>query len=394
MNGAHWDVIVLGAGAAGLMCALEAGRRGRRVLVLDHGSQPGAKICISGGGHCNLTNRTVSKNHYLSLHPGFCTAALGQFGAEQVVHRLTRAGIAVEERPGGQYFCVGSARQVVTWLLEGCRSAQVEFHLGQSVQRVEQAAAGFAVHTQQAVWQGHSLVVASGGLSFPALGASDLGYRLARQWGLTVVPTRPGLVPLLLPRSGFLTGETLAGLAVEASVHCQKVRFSGPLLFTHRGLSGPVILQISSHWRAGEPVRINLLPGVALESVFRHARACNPRQEVATVLSQHLPRRLTHAILNHLAIAGRMAEIADARLRQLAEAVHRWTVTPTGTEGYRLAEVTTGGVDTAHLASKTMECRTIPGLYFIGEVVDITGQLGGYNLQWAWSSGYAAGQWV
>lgn len=394
MSISHWDVIILGAGAAGLMCAYEAGRRGRRVLVLDHRDQPGAKVSISGGGHGNITNRHVDKTHYLSEHPGFCTAALRQFGPDHILQRLAQAGIAVTERESGQYFCVGAARQVVALLMAGCQAGQVAFRLGNTVQQVARTATGFTLETSQGPLQSAALVVATGGLSYPALGASDWGHRLARQWGLTVVPTRPALVPLVVPRAGFLAGQSLAGLSVEATVQYQKVRFSGPLLFTHRGLSGPVILQISSYWRAGETIRMNLLPGLALESVFRRARENTPRQEVATILAQYLPKRLTQAIVGHLEMAGRIAETADARLRLLADTVQRWEVTPTGSEGYRTAEVTTGGVDTAHLSPKTMACRTIPGLYFIGEVVDVTGQLGGYNLQWAWSSGYAAGQCV
>lgn len=394
MSISQWDVIILGAGAAGLTCADEAGRRGRRVLVVDHASQPGAKIRISGGGHCNITNRTVSKTHYLSEHPGFCTAALRQFGADHILQRLAQANIPVAEREAGQIFCVGAAQQVVEMLMKGCQASQVAFSLGNTVQQVARTATGFTVQTLHGILHSTALVVATGGLSFPALGASDLGHRLARQWGLTVVPTRPGLVPLVVPRAGFLTGQSLAGLAVEAMVQYQKVRFSGPLLFTHRGLSGPVILQISSYWRVGETIRVNLLPNLDWESVFRHARESNPRQEVATLLAHYLPKRLTHAIIGHLGLSGRVAETADTRVRLLADTVQRWSVAPTGSEGYRTAEVTTGGVDTAHLSPKTMECRTIPGLYFIGEVLDVTGQLGGYNLQWAWSSGYAAGQWV
>ncbi|MEO5340986.1 MAG: NAD(P)/FAD-dependent oxidoreductase [Magnetococcus sp. MYC-9] len=389
-----WDVIVLGAGAAGLMCAGEAGRRGRRVLVVDHAAQPGQKIRISGGGRCNVTNRTLGKEFYLSEHPGFCTAALRQFGAGDILRRLAQAGIAVEERQAGQCFCVGSAQQVVQLLLDACAAAQVRFSLGNPLQRVERKEGGFVLHTQAGVLTCSSLVMATGGLSFPKLGASDVGHRLARQWGLPVVPPRPALVPLLLPRAGFLAAESLAGISVEAILHGGKARFSGPLLFTHRGVSGPVVLQISSHWREGETLRINLLPGVDLGQLFARARQSHPRQEVATLLAQWLPKRLVQALLGHLALTGRIAELADARLRLLASAVQDWRVVPTGSEGYRTAEVTAGGVDTRSFSPKSMACRTIPGLYCVGEVMDVTGQLGGYNLQWAWSSGYAAGQWA
>ncbi|MBF0460230.1 MAG: NAD(P)/FAD-dependent oxidoreductase [Magnetococcales bacterium] len=394
MQKTHWDVIILGAGAAGLLCAGEASRRGRRVLVVDHAAQPGAKIRVSGGGHCNVTNRNLGKEHYLSAHPGFCVAALRQFGADAMLERLAQAGIAVEERDGGQYFCQGSAQQVVALLLAACAAGRVTFSLGNAVQHAERTANGFTVQTRAGPVHGSALVVATGGLSFPKLGASDLGYRLARHWGLPVVPTRPALVPLRVAHTGFLAAESLAGVAVDACVRYQKTRFSGPLLFTHRGLSGPVVLQISSYWQIGESLQIDLAPGVELGQLFRQARLDHPRQEVATVLAGVLPKRLTQALVTHLGVTGRMAEVADTRLRQLVDAVHRWVVTPEGSEGYRTAEVTAGGVDTGILSPKTMECRTMPGLYFIGEVVDVTGQLGGYNLQWAWSSGYAAGQWV
>ncbi|MEO5363189.1 MAG: NAD(P)/FAD-dependent oxidoreductase [Magnetococcus sp. DMHC-8] len=393
-QGTGWDVIVLGAGAAGLLCAGEAGRRGRRVLVVDHLAQPGAKLRVSGGGRGNVTNRHLDRTHYLSEHPGFCTAALRRFGAGDLLHRLAQAGIAVEEREGGQYFCVGAAQQVVTLLMDGCAAGRVAFSLGAAVQQVERVAGGFVLQTGAGRLWGAALVVATGGLSFPKLGATDLGHRLARQWGLPVVEPRPGLVPLLLPRTGFWQADSLAGVVVEASVQCRKVRFTGPLLFTHRGVSGPVVLQISSHWRTGEPLRIDLLPTVDLGQVFRQARQLRARQEVVTVLADHLPRRLAQAVARQVGIGGRVAELPDARLRQLAEAVHHWVVIPAGTEGYRTAEVTVGGVDTAALSPRTMECRTMPGLYFVGEVMDVTGQLGGYNLQWAWSSGFVAGQSV
>ncbi|MBF0160679.1 MAG: NAD(P)/FAD-dependent oxidoreductase [Magnetococcales bacterium] len=390
----HWDVIVLGAGAAGLMCASEAGRRGRRVLLVDHMPQPGAKIRVSGGGHCNVTNRNLDKSCYLSEHPGFCLAALRQFDAQAMLRRLAQAGIAVEERQGGQYFCLGSAQQVVNLLVEACRTAQVAFSLGNPVGQVERLADGYLLQSQAGPFSCSSLVVATGGLSFPKLGATDWGHRLARRWGLSLVPPRPGLVPLLLPRAGWLAEGSLAGVAVEAVLRYGKVRFAGPLLFTHRGLSGPALLQISSYWQSGGELRINLLPGVEMGPLFRQARAMHPRQEVVTVLTNHLPRRLAQALLEGLGIGGRVAEVADARLRLLIQAVQDWRVIPTGSEGYRTAEVTTGGVDTRELSAQTLECRTIPGLYFIGEVVDVTGHLGGYNLQWAWSSGYAAGQSV
>ncbi|MEO5348529.1 MAG: NAD(P)/FAD-dependent oxidoreductase [Magnetococcus sp. YQC-3] len=389
-----WDLIVLGAGAAGLMCAGEAGRRGRRVLVVDHAPQPGAKIRISGGGHCNVTNRHLDNSRYLSAHPGFCTAALRQFGAEAMLQRLARGGVPVEEREAGQYFCRGAAQQVVSLLLNTCAEGAVTLRLGHPVLAVERVEGGFVLRGESGEERAPALVVATGGLSFPALGASDLGYRLARQWGLPVLSTRPALVPLRLPRSGFLAADPLAGVTVQATLSSGKISFSGPLLFTHRGMSGPVVLQISSHWQAGESIRVDLAPGMDLRQMFRTSRASNPRQEVATLLCRILPKRLAQAILGTLGLSGRLAEVGDARLHALADAVHRWRVTPTGSEGYRVAEVTAGGVDTAAFSPKTMECRQLPGLYFCGEVLDVTGQLGGYNLQWAWSSGYAAGQAV
>ncbi|WP_130469870.1 NAD(P)/FAD-dependent oxidoreductase [Candidatus Magnetaquicoccus inordinatus] len=387
-----WDVLVLGAGAAGLFCAGEAGRRGRSVLLLDHVNQPGRKIALSGGGHGNITHRHLGKEHYLCQQPHFCLPALRRFDNQAILARLKKAAIPVEERPSGQYFCSGSARQIVEWLLQECRNSQVHFALGHAIQRVERREQAFLIHSQAGQFSGKKLVVATGGLSFPKLGASDLGLRLAKQWQLPIIPTRPGLVPLQLPPGGLRSHASLAGLSLPARIDCQNRHFSGPLLFTHRGISGPVVLQISSYWQPETPLHINLLPDHNLCTLLRQARSLHPKQTVSNVLAQWLPKRLAQTLTQHLQISTRLAETADATLLRLADTVHKWIITPTGDEGYRVAEVTTGGVATSSLHAQTMECRTIPGLYFIGEVLDVTGHLGGYNLQWAWSSAFLAAQ--
>ncbi|MBF0184645.1 MAG: aminoacetone oxidase family FAD-binding enzyme [Magnetococcales bacterium] len=386
-----WDLLVLGAGASGLFCASEAGRRGRSVLLIDHGPQPGRKVAVSGGGHGNITHRQLDQSCYLSQQPAFCLSALRRFDNLAILNRLRQAAIAVEERPSGHYFCRGPARQIVDWLCREALAAQVTFSLGNPIQRVERLDTGFLVHSQAGLFRGKKLVVASGGLSYPKLGASDLGLRLARQWHLPIVATRPGLVPLQLPTEGFRSA-ALAGIALPARLQYAKIHFTGSLLFTHRGISGPPVLQISSYWQPGQPLLINLLPDQDLHTLLRQARQQHGRQTVSNVLAHWLPKRLAQAVCDQLAISCRLAECGDAALHRLATALQRWQVTPSGDEGYRLAEVTTGGVATTALSAKTLECRTMPGLFFIGEVVDVTGHLGGYNLQWAWSSAYVAAQ--
>lgn len=386
------DVVVIGAGAAGLMCAIEAGRRGRRVLVIDHARAPGEKIRISGGGRCNFTNRDAGPRNYLSANPGFAISALKRYRAQDFIARIDRRGIAWHEKTLGQLFCDGSARQVVDMLTDDLRQAGGELRLATAITGVERAADGFTVATTTGSVACRSLVVASGGKSIPKMGATGFGYEIAERFGLALQPTRPGLVPLTLDPALLERLAPLAGVAVEGRVSHGKTRFEEGLLFTHRGLSGPAILQISSYWREGDEITLALAPHTDIFARLRETRAANGRQAPATALATLLPKRLAQLIAEREAGAGNLADLSDKALRRIDEAVNSWRLKPTGSEGYRTAEVTLGGVDTAGLDSRTMEARTVPGLFFIGEVVDVTGWLGGYNFQWAWSSGWVAGQ--
>ncbi|MBF0271849.1 MAG: NAD(P)/FAD-dependent oxidoreductase [Magnetococcales bacterium] len=392
-----WDVIILGAGASGLMCAATAGRRGRRVMVVDHARRAGEKIRVSGGGRCNFTHLKASAHHYLSdpaSDPNFPQAALKAFTPKAFLDLLGRHGISHHEKTPGQLFCDHSAEQVVAMLLAECQRSKVKVLLEQTIQQVTALPSGFRVQTAQGTWTTRALVVALGGRSMPKLGATPLGYEIARQFGLRIVPTRPGLTPLSFGGDIRESCRDLTGLSVQATVTCQSARFTDDLLFTHRGLSGPVILQISSHWRGGEAITVDLTPGVAIYPLLKQAREREPGLNLRTIVSRFLPKRLA---LQRIALAGgdgRMAEIADKRLQLAAELVNQWRVTPNGTGGFDRAEVTVGGVDTRALDPHTLACPSVPGLYCIGEVVDVTGWLGGFNLQWAWSSGHAAGSAV
>ena len=386
------DVLVIGAGAAGLMCAIEASRRGRRVVVLDHARAPGEKIRISGGGRCNFTNRDAGPRNYLSANPGFAISALKRYSAQDFIARIDRRGIAWHEKTLGQLFCDGSARQVVDMLTDDLREAGGELRLSTTIAGIDRAADGFTVATSHGSFACRSLVVACGGKSIPKMGATGFGYEMAERFGLALQPTRPGLVPLTLDPALLERLAPLAGVAVEARVSHGKTRFEEGLLFTHRGLSGPAILQISSYWREGDEITLALAPHTDIFAQLREMRTGNGRQSPATALASLLPKRLAQLITEREAGPGNLADLSDKVLRRIDEAVNGWRLKPTGSEGYRTAEVTLGGVDTAGLDSRTMEARTVPGLYFIGEVVDVTGWLGGYNFQWAWSSGWVAGQ--
>jgi predicted Rossmann fold flavoprotein len=387
------EVLILGAGAAGLMCAIEAGKRGRQVVVIDHAQKVAEKIRISGGGRCNFTNLYASPDHYLSQQPRYCVSALARYTAQDFISLVEKHGIAYHEKTLGQLFCDGSSQQIIHMLLEECREAGVTIRAQTAVEEISKPDARFRVRTNAGEFSCESLVVASGGLSIPKMGASGLGYQLARQFNLAIVPTRAALVPFTLNEVQLEAWKTLAGIAVDAEVHCRKQRFREGLLFTHRGLSGPAILQISSYWTTNEAVRLNLAPDHDVAALLLEAKAAQLRQEAATLLSTMLPRRLAQCITEQHR-AGRLIELTDKQLRILGSAVNDCRIVPHGTEGYRTAEVTIGGVDTAELSSKTMESRKVPHLYFIGEVVDVTGHLGGYNFQWAWASGYVAGQYA
>lgn len=390
-NSLKYDVMVVGAGAAGLMAAVEAGKRGRRVAVLDHAKKPAEKIRISGGGRCNFTNIYATPKNYLSANPHFCVSALSRYTPRDFIGLVEAHNIAYHEKTLGQLFCDGSSQQIIDMLLAECTRYGVEIHLQTSVQTIEKPE-GFVLHTTAGEMRCISLIIATGGLSIPKMGATDFGYRVAEQFGLSMVPTEAALVPFTLAGELLERFSALSGLAVDAVVRTGKTEFREGMLFTHRGLSGPSILQISSYWQAGQVVHINLLPDAKVEEIFAAARSASPKTSPQNLLAEHLPARLVATLTAPLRLPERVADLSNKHIAALVDAVHRWQLIPAGTEGYRTAEVTRGGVDTKHLSSKSMECTAVPNLYFIGEVVDVTGHLGGFNFQWAWASGVAAGQ--
>ena len=387
-----FDVLIIGAGAAGMFAAAEAGKRGRSVLIVDHAEKPGEKIRISGGGRCNFTNVHASAKQFISQNPHFCISALKRFTARDFIKRVDARGIAYHEKTLGQLFCDGSAQQIIDMLTEDMAAAGVELRLECQVFDIAKTENGFIVRLSSGPVECQSLVIATGGKSIPKMGATSFGYRVAEQFGIAVTETRPALVPLTFEPHMLDRLKALAGVAVDAVVSHGKVKFAEALLFTHRGLSGPSILQISSYWREGDAIRIDLLPDLDVFLILREARQSNGKQEPQTILSQMLPKGVAQFVTEQANCTGRLADLSDKKLQAIAEAVRRWTIKPSGSEGYRTAEVTLGGVSTDELDQKKMEARKVPGLYFIGEVVDVTGWLGGYNFQWAWSSGFAAGQ--
>ena len=387
-----WDAIILGAGAAGMMAAIEAGRRGRRVLVIDHARAPGEKIRISGGGRCNFTNLNIAPDRFLSQNPRFALSALKRFTQWDFIARLDAAGIAWHEKTLGQLFCDGPSTQVVAMLVRDMERAGVTLWLDCAVGEVRREGTGFAVDTAQGPQRTKAVVVATGGKSIPKIGATGFGYQLAERFGLPVVETRPALVPLTFAEQELAWMRPLAGVAVDARVTAGKARFDEALLFTHRGLSGPAILQASSYWREGDPVVVDLVPGQDMAAALRAAKAVQGKAALRTVLGRWLPERLARHLEEAAGIRGVMAELPGAVLDRVAGTINGWRLVPVGSEGYRTAEVTLGGVDTRALDGRTMQAQGVPGLHFIGEVVDVTGWLGGYNFQWAWSSGWAAGQ--
>ena len=385
-----YDVAVLGAGAAGLMCAAQAGARGRSVLLLDHADRPGKKILISGGGRCNFTNIHTAPDRFLSANPHFAKSALSRYTAHDFLALVEGHGIAWHEKTLGQLFCDGSARQIVDMLLAECAKGGVELRCGESVRRVSRDESGFTVETDGQVAQARSLVIATGGPSIPKLGATGFAYDLARQFGLKVVEPRPALVPLTLSGEDALFRE-LSGVATDVVARCGEAAFREAALFTHRGLSGPAILQVSSYWRRGDAVAIDFLPETDRHWLLR-AKQDTPRATLRGLLRSALPARLADALAERLGLEGPIANAPDAALRDAEARLSDWHFLPNGSEGFAKAEVTVGGVSTAELSSKTMEAMRVPGLYVIGEAVDVTGWLGGYNFQWAWASAWAAGQ--
>jgi len=394
MAGSELDVLIVGAGAAGMMCAVEAGRRGRSVRVIDHARAPGEKIRISGGGRCNFTNLEGDRvERYLGQNPRFATSALKRFGPRDFIARVDRAGIAWHEKTLGQLFCDDSAKQIVRMLTDGMAEAGARLSTGVSVERLERVGDRFeAALSDGTTARAASLVLATGGKSIPKMGATGWAWDTARRFGLTVTETRPALVPLTFDPDWLARWAPLSGLSVDAVVAGGGARFREGLLFTHRGLSGPSILQISSYWREGEAITLSLAPDRDVGAEIRAAKVGNGRQMLHTALGQIVPRRLAEAVAAHEGLGGKLAEIGDRRLAALDAAINGWTVKPTGSEGYRTAEVTLGGVATDQLDQQTMMAKSVPGLFVIGEAVDATGWLGGYNFQWAWSSGWAAGQ--
>lgn len=393
MSHSH-DVLVIGGGAAGLMCALTAGQRGLRVLVVEHANRVGKKILMSGGGRCNFTNTGTTPANYLSGNPHFCKSALARYTPLDFVGMVERHGIAYHEKELGQLFCDESSRQIVKMLLDECEAAGVRIETSCSVEHVQRTDEGFRLRTTRGSLSAPSLVVACGGLSIPSMGASGFGYEIARQFGHTVLPTRAGLVPLTLTGKHQEHLQDLSGVALPVEASCNGQSFRNFMLITHRGVSGPSILQISSYWQPSDDLRLNLLPDGDALQLLREQQVARPAAELKTVLSDVLPRRFAQRLCELWLPNRPMKQFNEPQLREIATQLQNWPLVASGTEGYRTAEVTLGGVDTDELSSSTLQSKKVQGLYFIGEVVDVTGWLGGYNFQWAWASGHAAGNAV
>jgi len=389
----HYDVLIIGAGAAGMMCAIEAGRRGRSVLLVDHAKSVGDKIRISGGGRCNFTNLYIDRVKFLSQNPRFALSSLARYTQWDFIQMVADAGIAYHEKTLGQLFCDGKATQIIEMLQTHMMDANVDVALETEFLDIQKTD-HFEVQLTSGNSTCASLVVACGGKSIPKMGATGLGYEIAKFFDLDIIEPRPALVPLTFAEQDLAPIAAMSGTSVFASVTHQKTSFDEGLLFTHRGLSGPSILQISSYWREGDSLSVDLAIGQKIMQALQRKRAEYGRVAVHTALAEHLPKALASFIVNNAGLTGKLADQSDKDLLKLDEAIHNWQIKPVGSEGYRTAEVTLGGVNTDELNAKTMEVKSVPGLYFIGEVVDVTGWLGGYNFQWAWSSGWAAGQVV
>lgn len=391
----HSDVIIIGAGAAGLMCAVESAKRGRSTIVLDHASAPAEKIRISGGGRCNFTNIGCSPANFLSQNPHFCKSALKRYGVQDFIDLVNAHKIKWHEKTLGQLFCDDSAKQIIKMLLDECDAAGATITLDTTIEQVEKIDGGYRLLTNRGAFECESLVIATGGPSIPKMGATGFGYEVAKQFGLSVIPPRAGLVPLTFDVDILAQTKDLSGIGIDpATVQCGKTKFNEAVLFTHKGISGPAILQISSYWRGGDDIIINLAPQHDMLAILKDARVNQPRKILHNILGDYLPQRLAERIAEVSGFDQPMADLSDKKLQAVADRINRWTVKPNGSEGYRTAEVALGGVDTDEISSKTFEAKKSPGLYFIGEVVDVTGWLGGYNFQWAWSSGWCCGQEV
>ncbi|QBL10849.1 NAD(P)/FAD-dependent oxidoreductase [Rheinheimera sp. D18] len=390
----QWDVIVIGAGAAGLMCAIEAGKRGRKVLILDNGKRVGRKIIMSGGGRCNFTNMYSSPENFLSHNKHFCKSALSRYSQWDFIALVQKHNIAYHEKTLGQLFCDNSAKDIVDMLLTEAKTAGVQIALQQQIQQVSKTEAGFIVDTPDVSRACHSLVVASGGLSLPNLGATAFGFQLAEQFGLNVLPLRAALVPVTWQPADKAVFEEISGVSLPVTVEANGTLFPEDMLFTHRGLSGPAILQISSYWQPGDDITVNLSPETDINEFLTNQQQSHPEQELKTALSKLLPKRLVEKLLDMQLVTNQpLKALHNKTIQNIANSLHSYIFKPNGTEGYRTAEVTLGGVDTNDLSSKTMAAKQHDNLFFIGEVVDVTGWLGGYNFQWAWASGWVAGQY-
>jgi predicted Rossmann fold flavoprotein len=390
----RYDVVIIGGGAAGLMCAIEAGKRGRRVLIIERSGQIGKKILISGGGRCNFTNLHVTPENFLSTNRHFCKSALARYTPSDFIAMVERHGIAYHEKERGQLFCDLSAKLIVTMLANESRQAGARIEVNGLVTSVERAGEVFIIEASGGPIHSTSLVIASGGLSIPKMGATNFGYDLAKRFGHTIVPTYPALVPFTFSAEDLARYHGLSGIGLTVEASCHNQSFAAPMLFTHRGISGPAILQISSYWRHEEELRMNLLPGIDTAEWLLERQQSRPAAELKSVLGERFPKRLAQRLCEIGFDSRPLRQYRAAELRQVARRLQSWAFHPSGTEGYRTAEVTAGGVNTAELSSTTMESKKIPGLYIIGEVVDVTGHLGGFNFQWAWASGHAAGQVV
>ena len=388
-----FDVVIIGAGAAGLMCAAQAGRRGRKVLVIDHAKRPGRKILISGGGRCNFSNYDVSSHNFICQNPHFVKSALSQYTNWDFISLVSKYGIEFEERDHGQLFCVDSAKQIVDMLQKECQQPTVEQRYQTAVTDIEKQPNGFTLMANSQAVECESLVIATGGLSMPKLGATPFGYKVAEQFGLEVKATTAGLVPFTLHTHDKEALSELSGIAIPCEMEAQDgTVFKEALLFTHRGLSGPSVLQISSYWKPGEAISINLVPDHDIQQLLDNSKEKHPNQSLKNTLAKVLPKRLVEALITlELFTDKPLKQYTASQLQQVVHTLEHWIIKPNGTEGYRTAEVTMGGVNTDHLSSKTMECKQVSGLYFVGEVMDVTGWLGGYNFSWAWSSGHVAG---
>lgn len=388
------DIIIIGAGASGLMCAIEAGKRGRTVLVLDHANKAGKKILMSGGGRCNFTNYTIEPDNFISNNPHFCKSALTRYTQWDFLALIERYHIPFHEREHGQLFCNDSAKDILTMLLAECHNAGVEIRLNTDISNIQRGGDSFTLTSNQGQFVCKSLVVATGGLSIPKMGATPFGYKIAEQFGINVVPTRAGLVPFTLQPNDKDTFSALSGIAIPCVVSNTRQSFRENMLFTHRGLSGPAILQLSSYWHTGEAITVDLLPDENLEQTLKIKRQQKAKNTLKTILETYLPKRLIGCLFAEELLTLSLQDCSDKHITLVATQLHQWMIKPNGTEGYRTAEVTLGGVNCDEISSKTMASKTIPNLYFVGEVLDVTGWLGGYNFQWAWSSAWCAGQYV